>query len=225
MQDKSTLPHAVIVTGGSNETRRTYIEGLLTEAGIAPYNRIRIAAEGISIGIKEIRDFIRNLSASSFGPSLRSGIIWGAQLLTVEAQNALLKTLEEPPANARIILETASMHALLSTIISRSVSKELPHEEIFSADEQHTWHITWEKLIGQSLGQRVKTIDGIFTTRDGAIEWVDCGIATLRNKLLAPDADAAAVSAVHLRKLLHGRNQLSANVTPKLVVDNLFLSS
>ncbi|MBQ7972254.1 MAG: DNA polymerase III subunit [Lachnospiraceae bacterium] len=49
-------------------------------------------------------------------------IIPEAEKMTPQAQNALLKTLEEPPAYAVIILLTASMDAMLSTISSRCVN-------------------------------------------------------------------------------------------------------
>lgn len=41
--------------------------------------------------------------------------------MTVQAQNALLKTLEEPPAYAVIILLTSNIDSMLSTILSRCV--------------------------------------------------------------------------------------------------------
>ena len=45
-----------------------------------------------------------------------------AEKMTVQAQNALLKTLEEPPAYAVILFLTTSMEAMLPTIISRCVN-------------------------------------------------------------------------------------------------------
>lgn len=48
-------------------------------------------------------------------------VISEAEKMTPQAQNALLKTLEEPPSYAVIILLTANIDALLSTIISRAV--------------------------------------------------------------------------------------------------------
>ena len=47
------------------------------------------------------------------------GIIDEAELLTVDAQNALLKTLEEPPGQATLILVSTNPDALLETIRSR----------------------------------------------------------------------------------------------------------
>lgn len=52
-------------------------------------------------------------------------IIAGADLMTVQAQNALLKTIEEPPAYAVIFLLTENAEALLPTITSRCVMLKL----------------------------------------------------------------------------------------------------
>ncbi len=56
-----------------------------------------------------------------------------AENMTVQAQNALLKTLEEPPAYAVIILMTSNISALLPTVLSRCVvlnMKPVPDSKI-----------------------------------------------------------------------------------------------
>lgn len=72
------------------------------------------------ISIDQVRDFNERLSLSSFFNSYKIGIIKEAHLLRLDAQNALLKTLEEPKENVLIILLTEQPEALLDTIISRS---------------------------------------------------------------------------------------------------------
>lgn len=68
-------------------------------------------------------DTIKDLSAwLSFMPSVgkeKVAILVDADKMTEEAQNAFLKTLEEPPPNSRIILTSASFQDLLPTILSR----------------------------------------------------------------------------------------------------------
>jgi len=71
------------------------------------------------ISITQVRELIKTLSLSSFLNSYKIGIIKEAQTLTEEAQNALLKTLEEPRENVVIILLSSSEEGLLETITSR----------------------------------------------------------------------------------------------------------
>ncbi len=73
-----------------------------------------------NISIEQIRDFIRNLSMSSFLNSYKVGIIKGAEYLSESAVNALLKTLEEPKVKVVIILTVTDIESLPKTIISRS---------------------------------------------------------------------------------------------------------
>lgn len=72
------------------------------------------------ISVEQAREFNQRLSLSSFFNSYKIGIIKEAHLLTKEAQNALLKTLEEPRDKVLIILLSENISALLSTIVSRS---------------------------------------------------------------------------------------------------------
>lgn len=73
-----------------------------------------------SISIDQARDLIKALNLSSFLDSYKIGIIKEADSLTPEAQNALLKTLEEPRDKVILILIAENEEALLPTIISRA---------------------------------------------------------------------------------------------------------
>jgi len=73
-----------------------------------------------NISIEQVRGFIRTLSLSSFLNSYKIGIIKHAEDLSLEAVNALLKTLEEPKIKVVIILITSCLESLPATIISRS---------------------------------------------------------------------------------------------------------
>jgi len=66
--------------------------------------------------VRELRDNIKFLPAKS---KYKVFIIDEAHQLTKEAANALLKTLEEPPAHAVFILATTEVHKMIPTILSR----------------------------------------------------------------------------------------------------------
>jgi hypothetical protein len=72
-----------------------------------------------NISIERVREFIRTISMSSFLNSYKVGIIKDAHLLSEEAANALLKTLEEPNAKVVIILITSDIERLPATVVSR----------------------------------------------------------------------------------------------------------
>lgn len=70
-------------------------------------------------GINEIRALKEHIGFTPSGSNYRVFIIDEVHMLTTEAFNALLKTLEEPPLHAIFILATTELHKVPDTIISR----------------------------------------------------------------------------------------------------------
>lgn len=74
-----------------------------------------------TIGVEDIRKVTGDIAIKPYSSSRKIYIINEAEKMTVQAQNALLKTLEEPPAYAVILLLTTNVDTLLPTIQSRCV--------------------------------------------------------------------------------------------------------
>jgi DNA polymerase III delta prime subunit len=72
-----------------------------------------------SVGIDLVRHVIEALSKYPFEGRRSVVVVFEAHLATAEAQNALLKILEEPPSSAAIVLVTEYPDRLLPTILSR----------------------------------------------------------------------------------------------------------
>jgi len=70
--------------------------------------------------IDQVRELIARLGIRPSRSAIRMAIIDDAEALGIPAQNALLKTLEEPPGHAIIIMVTASERALIDTVRSRT---------------------------------------------------------------------------------------------------------
>lgn len=81
--------------------------------------------ESKSVKIAEVKDLIRWISLKPFEARVKVFIVNDADTMTFESQNALLKTLEEPPPQSQLILLTAHRHLLLETIVSRAVEIKL----------------------------------------------------------------------------------------------------
>lgn len=78
-----------------------------------------IVPDGASIKIEQIRQMQRKILEAPIISNKKVYIIDDADLMTTEAQNCLLKTLEEPPEFVTIILIGAKENSFLSTIKSR----------------------------------------------------------------------------------------------------------
>lgn len=87
-----------------------------------------------SIGIEEVRDqLVNDIQIKPYAGKYKVYIIPDAEKMTVQAQNAILKSIEEPPAYAVILLLTTNANTLLATILSRCVMlslKPVPDEEV-----------------------------------------------------------------------------------------------
>lgn len=84
-------------------------------------------------GIDEVRSLKEGIRFAPTRSKYKVFIVDEVHMLTKEAFNALLKTLEEPPAHAVFILATTEVHKVLPTIISRSQHfdfRKLFHKEI-----------------------------------------------------------------------------------------------
>lgn len=131
------LAHAYLFTGeeqvGKKRVALVFIKSLLCDAtskpcgkcapclqidrGIHPDAVFLSGNESIKIG--EIRELISRMSLKPFNSAYKIAVIDNAERLTPEASNALLKTLEEPPGEAVLILTTKDYSNLLPTIVSR----------------------------------------------------------------------------------------------------------
>ena len=76
-------------------------------------------ASGDSIGIDAAREVKNFLWQRPNASARRTLIVDNAELLTTEAQNALLKITEEPPASSLLVLVTSDIESILPTIVSR----------------------------------------------------------------------------------------------------------
>lgn len=90
-----------------------------------------VQAEGQTIKIQQIRDLFLTFSQSGFEGNRQVVIIDGAEKMTLNAANALLKSIEEPESEIYILLLTASENRVLETIKSRTQVMRLPHQAKF----------------------------------------------------------------------------------------------
>src|SRR5205807_8004030 len=107
------------------------------------------------------------------------------QTLTPEAQNALLKTLEEPPGNTQLYLTTPSAESFLPTVRSRCHLIDLGPSEssLNEADLKKAWGL-WQE------GRLTKLFDA--TNTDPAI-WAALARAVLFYKLGTKDPEISGI--------------------------------
>ena len=115
-----------------------------------------------SIQISQIRDMQKALSLKPFSAPYKIAIIDEAEKMTAQAQNCLLKTLEEPRGQAILFLISSNPEMLLETVRSRVQSLEfypLSLEEMKDFLKSKTSLSNLEKLVFISEGRPGKAID------------------------------------------------------------------
>ena len=98
---------------------RRISSGIHPDVRIVGLEKARSGRLRTLIGIEQVRDVQREISLLPFEGQYRVIIFENAELLSEEAANSLLKTLEEPPERVLIVLVATDTRALLPTIVSR----------------------------------------------------------------------------------------------------------
>lgn len=112
------ISHAYLFCGGRGTGKTTVARIVARDIGCNDEDIIEIDAAS-NRGIDEIRDLREAVRTAPFSSPYKVYIIDEAHMLTKEAANALLKTLEEPPRHVIFILATTDPEKLPQTIVSR----------------------------------------------------------------------------------------------------------
>lgn len=121
-----TISHAYLLTGPRGVGKTSIARILAHEINELPYTDESVHLDIIEIDaasnrrIDEIRDLRDKVHIAPTSAKYKVYIIDEVHMLTKEAFNALLKTLEEPPAHVIFILATTEAHKLPETIVSRT---------------------------------------------------------------------------------------------------------
>lgn len=118
---KENLSHAYIFVGNNHLGKRTFAEAVADQIVGVKRNLYIIEPEKETISIDKIRDMQNDIALPPVNGFVNKKvvIIDEADKMNESAQNALLKTLEEPPEYVTMFLIVSDMNRLLQTIRSR----------------------------------------------------------------------------------------------------------
>ncbi len=205
-----------------------------------------------SVKIEAIREVDKFLQLKPLEGRHRLTVIEEADTMSTDAANALLKTLEEPPANGRLILLVKDARALPMTILSRCAvlrfrplpeteiaqwlhkEKGIPAEEAIEAAAASNGSLSKAiKLLDEerSEGSFSKlTVDDFFSMlgepafrregRERASRLIRHLLEKSRRRLEGGSVEQAPV----IQTLLRAENQLERNVTPRVVLESVYMA-
>lgn len=117
VKNNSMQPKILIYN--QTEERDSEIWNILGNSGISKNNPDLLIIEDEKVGIPETKQIIKHLSSKPFGKTAKSVVIFNGNNISNDAQNALLKTLEEPSGESLILIAVDSETRLLPTVLSR----------------------------------------------------------------------------------------------------------
>lgn len=183
-----------------------------------------------SLKIADVRRLAENLSYATIGRDPNWHILLHSDLATTEAQNALLKLLEEPPANIQLMLTATDESQLLPTIVSRC--KVIPANAISPLEKKTEEEGGGESDLFKLINGKLSYSDAIdlsatYKNREDALSYLNSllkdFLSYLDDSEPGPAEPSNNISKIG-KNLLSARSELKQNLNPQLVIQNLFFN-
>ena len=198
---------------------------------------IERGADDSRITIGQVRDLQNALRLGSNEGGRRVAVFSGAEWLTMNAQNALLRLLEEPPPQTTLVLVASHASAIIATIRSRSVrvrfsvTDDLGIRDSDAADSVAQIVQTLDRLGQQSVGSildfaeqyrggRAVAAEAVTELIDVSAQWLSDGVKESVQRGETPTT--RKLDAHHSLQQLR-RDLISRNANPQMVAERLLL--
>lgn len=199
------LHHANLLIG-SVESADKYLKLLCRDLGLETSNNPDfLAFRTQTFGIEEARQLKLLSSRKSVG-KMKIFFI-ASRHLTLEAQNALLKVFEDPPADTYFFLVTKEESFIEPTLLSRIKATRLSGAETTAVDE--------EKFLSSSTRERLLFAKEFLGEEKSIVDFLDRILVILRNHRTHP----SVINKIYrLRLVTHDAMPL-----PRLIIEHLAL--
>ena len=162
VQDVKTCPHVFLLYGPTGCGKTTLARIISKKLGCSDMDFREINTADFR-GIDTVREIIRNSRYHSLGGGVRVWLVDEAHKMTGDAQNALLKLLEDSPEHSYFILCTTDPNKLLPTVRGRCIQlqvKVLNDHQMFrvlrnvvKGEEKKLRKSVYDQIIRDSFGQ------------------------------------------------------------------------
>lgn len=164
------------------------------------------------MGVEQAKLVREHLGIKPYQGQSQAVVLISAQNLTPEAQNALLKTLEEPPSSSIVILGSPGEDQLLPTVVSRCYVSTLETQDVEEIENQGDI----QKLLEKSIETRFQFIEKV-TDKDGLLKSL---ILFFRQRTLKQPTQE---DNDFLKDLIEAQRWIEQNVNPRAILEYLML--
>jgi len=144
-------------------------------------------------------------------------IIRGLDKASIEAQNAFLKSLEEPQSNLSFIVVAKSAESLLPTIISRCQLIKVSGGKITKKSSSK-----YRKFLKLTMGERLNKVD-IIRKRDEAVLFLE-GYINFLHRTIVNSSPNPNMIANHVKSAQKARKNIQANGNVRLQLSNFVIT-
>lgn len=206
---------SILISSKNLEQGREEAEKILQKLKVGKFD-ISVFESEKAIGVADVREIQKKLYLKPFEGETKGILIDSGQGITAEAQNALLKTLEETPDNTIIIMLTPNLEEILPTIISRCRVIKLN-----SLKEDELSEKNLKILLSGRLSEKMKLAQDLSKDKTEALDFLEGSIISTRRELLNKPQE----SYLNIAKVLQKYYSLikSTNVNLRLALENLFI--
>lgn len=209
--------HAFLVIGNTYEGRLKKAHDIANK--MDAIIEVALTPDKLAHSIASIRNLVQNLKLKA--STTRCVILIDANKLTIEASNAFLKTLEEPPQKTIIILTAANSEGVLETIRSRCEIVDLgTNVAEWTLEEKENHNKTFTRLVEMGVGERFAFAD-MFNDREKAEEFLISQLYVARDEFLKNPLLIKNVERID--NLTQTLKDVRLNVNIKLTLTNLLL--
>lgn len=172
-----------------------------------------------SIGIEDVKELQKEMMFSPFKEKVQIAYILDSEKLTVQAQNSLLKTLEETSESTVYILITDNERTLLPTILSRCLKLYTNVNEVEEKESEYP------DILDLDIVDSFLKIEGIAKekadTEGFLTDLVKYFQQDLKKKLI--DGNGIIEVERNIKEVVLAQKRVKANGNRRLVLENLLL--
>lgn len=177
--------------------------------------------EKLSIGIEEVKSLQKEMMYKPFQEDIQIAIIHNSQKLTIEAQNAILKSLEESRDHSIYILHVNNEKNLLPTIRSRS-RIVYSHKSNNTQNNEENYNILELDLVKQ-----FEIVEKASEDRDSSIEFINTIENLLKSKfelvVKNGNIDGSKRMLEDLKVVQKSREKISSNCNRRLTLESMII--
>lgn len=196
---------------GETDTLLKRTIDFFTNQGISTADQVILIPEENSISIEQIKNAVNQSMRVPFNSPARALIINRANAMTLPAQNAFLKSLEEPSRQTNIVLISQNVDGLLATILSRL--------EIYKMKKirEPRYLKDIPQIMEMSLGDRMFYAQENYKKIEDMQEFLDALLM-----YCAADLSRLHNSVNLVNKIYNSKRALKSNVSEKLILEYIF---